>query len=159
MADRVLEDLSERIAETSATIQRLPLPTATVVANDFYELLLNLVGNALRYRRPDAPPVVTLSGGINDGTAWIEVADNGRGIPESEQQRIFEPFERGSAAPNGGTGIGLAICRRVVESHQGRLTVKSRVNEGSVFRAEFPLTPSDRRAAHPETPLFAAAGR
>ncbi|MFW0796272.1 HAMP domain-containing sensor histidine kinase [Gordonia sp. CPCC 205515] len=105
----------------------------------------NLLGNALRLAPDDS--TITLGGGSVDGWAWIAVADQGPGIADADQQRIFERFRR---ADNGdtvegrrGSGLGLTIARQIVESHEGRLEVHSRLGVGSTFVIWLP----DRAAA------------
>lgn len=154
IAERVTEDLYERIREAGATVRSSNLPFAYVVPSEFYELFLNLVSNALRYRRPGVAPEIEIRGGSGHRSIWLEVEDNGQGIPEAERERIFEPFHRGSGAAGPGTGIGLTICRKVVSAHHGRISVTSRVGEGTVFRVEIPSEPpAPRGNAKERTPV------
>jgi signal transduction histidine kinase len=102
-------------------------------------VLLNLVTNALTYRRPGVEPVVTISAQRDGDEVAIRVADNGIGIPEDARESIFEPFRRlvsDEAYP--GTGIGLAIVRRSVRAMGGEVTVQSEPGAGSVFTVRLP---------------------
>jgi two-component system phosphate regulon sensor histidine kinase PhoR len=105
------------------------------------QVLANLVENAIKYS-PGGPITVSAAG---DGrSVRIEVADSGIGIPERDQQRIFERFVRLDPALSrgvGGTGLGLYICRELVERMGGRITVRSREGVGSTFTVELPAAP------------------
>jgi len=128
-------NLSEQIAETGGRIEVLqPLPA---VLGDFTNLISvfhNLLSNSLKYRDPNRAPVIQLIASQESVAQWtIRVKDNGIGINPKYHQRIFEPFKRlhGSEIP--GTGIGLALCQRIVETEGGRITVESTPGEGSTF--------------------------
>lgn len=101
------------------------------------QVVINLLNNALRYNRPGGD--VTLRTGVADGRAFIEVADTGIGIPADKLDLIFDRFYRvdnSRDAKTGGVGLGLAICRTIVEAHDGTLTVSSELGRGSCFRIE-----------------------
>jgi PAS domain S-box-containing protein len=148
--ERVAGDLSLRLNETGGTLTLdAPgdLPAVTADATQLYQLLLNLVGNALKFNREGVPPVVTVRL-LPDETVGvpivrIEVADNGIGFKQEQGERIFAPFQRlhGRDAYEG-TGIGLAICRRIVERHGGTISVQSQPGEGTTFAVALPLTPA-----------------
>ena len=100
----------------------------------------NLIDNALKYSPDDSP--VHIRAGRNHESGYVEIQDRGVGIPPAEQDRIFEEFYRGTFTdPQNvkGTGLGLALVRRIVEGHQGSIQVESRPGGGSVFRIELPL--------------------
>lgn len=148
--DRVAGDLSIRIEETEGTlVLDMPedLPPLTADSTQLYQLLLNLAGNALKFNRPDVPPRVTVR--IRAGEAEhvsciiIEVTDNGVGFKQQFANRIFAPFQRlhGRNAYEG-TGIGLAICRRIVERHGGTISATSEPDEGATFRVVLPTNPN-----------------
>lgn len=121
---------------------RLPagLPHVRGDANNLQEVLQNLLDNAVQYTPADGRIDVFASSA--DGQVVITVSDNGIGIPQAEQARIFERFYRVDAARSreaGGTGLGLAIARHIVEAHGGHLWVESAVGEGSRFHFSLPV--------------------
>ncbi|WP_229380172.1 ATP-binding protein [Haloterrigena salifodinae] len=136
--DDVLADLRLRIAESDAKIDVGDLPTVDGDRNQLHQLFQNLLTNALEYSG-DEPPRVEIAA-RRDGRQWIvSVSDEGIGIEPGEQERIFEVFERlHSRAEYDGTGIGLALCQRIVERHGGDIWVNSEPGEGSTFSAAFP---------------------
>jgi signal transduction histidine kinase len=104
--------------------------------------LQNLIGNALKYHRPDVPPVVRVEGRVAEGgtRGEVTIADNGIGFDEKHRERMFELFAR--LHPKGGyegTGLGLAICKKVAERHGGSITAHSTVGRGSEFVVTLPL--------------------
>jgi signal transduction histidine kinase len=126
-------NLDVLIRETGAEIEYGELPTVTGDALQLLQLIQNLIGNALKYRRPDVRPRVRLSA-RQDGPNWVfAVEDNGEGISLQYQQNIFEPFKRLHSGEVPGTGMGLALCKKVVERHAGRLWVQSEPGIGSTF--------------------------
>ncbi len=142
VVDIALQNLRAAIAEAGATVTvDCGLP---VVAGDFNELVRlfqNLLGNAVKYRAADRAPVVRLSCRGEDGAWRVAVADNGIGIPEEHRDRVFGIFQRlHSRDRYEGTGIGLAVCKKIVEHHQGRIWVESTPGRGSVFHVSLPLT-------------------
>jgi PAS domain S-box-containing protein len=132
--DEVLADLAPAIGESGAVIERGSLPTVVGNRTGLGRLLQNLVSNAVKFRRDDVTPHVSI-GADADGDGWrIYVADNGIGIPDADRQRVFGMFSRlhGSASYPG-TGIGLAICEKVVEAHGGRIWIEPTDTPGSRF--------------------------
>jgi signal transduction histidine kinase len=107
--------------------------------NEFVQLFEHLIGNALKYVHPDVQPRISVSAGRQADGLVISVADNGIGIAPEYQSKIFNVFQRLHArASYPGTGIGLAICRKVVEVHGGHIWVESQPGEGSTFRFTLP---------------------
>lgn len=103
------------------------------------QLFQNLVSNAIKYRKPDVPPVVTLSAQRRTGEWLFSVEDNGIGIAAEYQERIFGLFKRlYTQAQYPGTGIGLSLCQRIVERYHGRIWVESQPGVGSTFFFNFP---------------------
>jgi light-regulated signal transduction histidine kinase (bacteriophytochrome) len=136
--DRVVVLLDAAISESNAQITRTPLPTVRGDATQLAELLLNLMTNALKYRGREAPSVqLTAERGSNE---WrFAVRDNGIGIAARHHERVFEIFQRlHNQQQYPGTGIGLAICRRVVQRHGGRIWLASEPGCGSVFYFTIP---------------------
>lgn len=116
--------------EESAALQAVGEERAVI------QVLVNLIGNAIRHSPPDG--LVSLILGHDDNRAWVTVADQGKGIDVADQQRIFERFERADEAP-GGTGLGLAIARRLARSMGGEVTVESAVGRGARFTLVLPI--------------------
>src|SRR5262249_25939087 len=130
-----------------------PLPTIEADATQMRQLLQNLMGNALKFRRPDIPPVVQVESamlGSSDGDSeaeargtWCQltVADNGIGFDETYRERIFEVFQRlHNRSEYEGTGMGLAICRKIAESHRGTISAKGLPGQGATFIVNLPIT-------------------
>lgn len=137
--EAALSNLHAAIAESGGTVSCGPLPTVAGDEMQLMELFQNLVGNALKFRHPDVPPVVRIGAEQRDGDWLFSVADNGIGIAPEYHEHIFTIFERlHTQETYPGTGIGLAICRRVVERHGGRVWVESEPGAGTVFRFILP---------------------
>jgi PAS domain S-box-containing protein len=132
------------LAEAEASL-RVPDPLPTVMADrrQIISLFQNLIGNAIRYRRPGGDCIITVSWERNDDWATVSVSDTGIGIDPTNAERVFGVFQRlrviGDESDTG-TGMGLAICRRIVERHGGRIWVESPGrNQGTTFRFTLPL--------------------
>ena len=114
------------------------LPTLLADRTQLVQVLTNLIANSLKYCRPDLPPVVRVSA-RHDKNSWrLEIADNGVGIPKEHRERIFRIFQRLHGRDVPGTGIGLAICRKIVERHQGSIEVGENPHGGAAFTVVFP---------------------
>ena len=106
------------------------------------QVLFNLVENALKFTEP--PGAVGVRTHLKENHWHLEVWDTGRGIPRAECERLFHPFEQGQHQDaKKGWGLGLYICRTIVEAHGGRIEVESEVGSGSVFRVSLPLVGSE----------------
>lgn len=151
LAQDVVEDLDALRRESGGDVVLEPLPRLVADPLRMRQLLQNLIANGLRFRREDVPSVVRVSGSVvDDETAEIVVADNGIGFDAHHADRVFELFER--LHPRGaypGTGMGLALCRRIVEAHGGTITVASAPGEGSTFTVRLPLAPPPAAADAP----------
>jgi two-component system sensor histidine kinase KdpD len=101
------------------------------------QVLTNLIDNAIKYTPKDMP--ISLTAKMDGGSILVEVADRGAGIPAGEEERIFEKFVRGSTA-GGGIGLGLTICRAIVNAHGGRIWVENRPKGGAIFRFTLPIS-------------------
>ncbi|MBF0108645.1 MAG: PAS domain S-box protein [Magnetococcales bacterium] len=141
--DQALSHLTQWISESQATITRDPLPTLQADAPLMIQLFQNLLGNALKFRG-EHPPVIHVTAEKN-ASQWIfSVTDNGIGIDSRHHERIFLIFQRlHSKARFEGTGIGLALCKRIIERHGGSIRVESTPNQGSTFLFSLPDHPSD----------------
>jgi PAS domain S-box-containing protein len=136
----VLADLELRLHQTGGRVEIGSLPPVFAAPLQMRQLFLNLVGNALKFRRPDAPPVVTVSGRRRGDMAEVVVSDNGIGFEPEYGERIFEVFQRLHGRQEyEGTGIGLAICRKIVERHGGTIVADSTPGAGATFTFTVPL--------------------
>jgi PAS domain S-box-containing protein len=134
-----LANLVGAVAESGVRITADPLPSLRVHSTHLQQLFQNLIGNAIKYRSPDRLPVVHVTA-ARENAHWIfAVSDNGIGIDPRYQERIFGLFKRlHTSEEYSGTGIGLAICQRIVERYQGRIWVESEPGRGSTFRFILP---------------------
>jgi signal transduction histidine kinase len=148
-----LKNLQASIGECGAAITHDPLPTVIADRAQLVQLLQNLVGNAVKYRGPQAPCVHISA--RQEGRAWVfSVRDNGIGIDKQYWDRIFIIFQRlHTAAEYPGTGIGLAICKKIIDRHGGRIWVESDPGQGATFYFSLPNTAS---TAEPPAALQAA---
>jgi PAS domain S-box-containing protein len=137
-----LINLSVSIEESGAIVN-VPdsLPALHVDPGDFVRLFQNLIGNAIKYRSPERSPVITLSA-VHKANTWeFRIADNGIGIEPQYFDRVFLIFQRlHSRGETAGTGIGLAICKRVVNRYQGHIWVESVPDEGTTFCFSLPVS-------------------
>jgi PAS domain S-box-containing protein len=138
-----LEILSLLIEETGAiVVVAEPLPVVEGHRIALTQLMLNLISNALKYRKPDKPPEVTIGAERGDEEWIISVTDNGPGIHPKDYAKIFVIFERLDPAKSSGTGLGLALCQKIVERHGGRIWVESELDAGSTFHFTLPVRKS-----------------
>ena len=152
----VVSDLETRIAETGAKVDVGELPLVEADPMQMRQLFQNLIGNALKFGRPDVPPRVAVFAAYSDGSeappdaapadphCRVMVEDNGIGFDEKHRERIFVPFQRlHGRTEYEGTGMGLAICRRIVERHGGDITATGVPGQGTVFTVSFPVEPPE----------------
>jgi PAS domain S-box-containing protein len=154
IASEVSADLEARAEQTGGRIEIEALPAIDADPMQMRQLLQNLIGNALKYYRPGIPPVVRIysrkleamreefskDDALPLQTCEILVADNGIGFDEKYLDRIFTVFQRlHNKTEYEGTGVGLAICRKIVERHGGSITARSRPGEGATFVVTLPL--------------------
>ncbi|WCB92853.1 hypothetical protein DSM104299_01553 [Baekduia alba] len=143
LVDDVLGVLGPAIEQERAQVVVQDLPVLEAEPTQLAQLLQNLIGNAVKFHPPDRPPTVTVTARRTIGACVVTVADDGIGIPETDQERIFAMFTRLHGRDEyAGTGIGLAICRRIAERHGGRIYVESGVGAGSAFHTLLPDTPA-----------------
>lgn len=141
-------DLEPRLAACGGRIEAGPLPSIEGDPAQLQRLIQNLIGNGLKFRRPGVAPVVTVSAEPTASGAWtIRVADNGIGFDPKHRERIFGLLQRLHGRHEyEGTGMGLAICRRIVECHDGEIFADGRPGEGSVFTVTLPA--AARKVGH-----------
>ena len=149
---KVKEDLIERIEENNVEIISSKLPIVNGVSFQIEQLFNNIISNAIKYRKADVSPIINLTSSIstynakrtNDPTdnkkyLKISVNDNGIGFDQEHSKKIFELFQRlHNQNEYSGTGIGLAICKKIIENHKGFIVADSTPNEGTTFHIYFP---------------------
>ena len=148
----VIADLEARIEQVGGQVEIDRLPTIEAEPLQMRQLFQNLIGNALKFSRPNEKPMVKISGiGLKDRVRWREidgtaremvqltVSDNGIGFDQKYVEKIFQVFQRlhGREAYEG-TGMGLAITRKIAEHHSGEITAKSKPGEGATFIVTLP---------------------
>lgn len=136
----VLVDLEGRILESGARVEACPLPRVRANGLQMQQLFQNLIGNALKFCRKGTLPRIVVEGAAEGEFAVITVSDDGIGFEEKFRDRIFQPFTR--LHPRGefeGTGLGLALCARIVQSLGGEIKAESRPGEGASFTLRLPL--------------------
>ena len=143
VARAVLSDLETRIERLGATVEIGTLPSLSADVVQMSQLLQNLIGNALKFHKPDEPPAVKVSSSFAEAdqrSCHIVVEDNGIGFEEKYVDRIFQVFQRLHGRNEyEGTGIGLAICRQIAERHGGSITAHSQPGKGAKFIVTLPL--------------------
>jgi two-component system, chemotaxis family, sensor kinase Cph1 len=128
-----LENMQVKIAESQANVRYENLPHITGNENQFVQLFQNLVSNAIKFRS-EQPPEIHVSASRHNHEWLFAVRDNGIGIEEQYLERIFVMFKRlHTKEKYPGTGIGLAVCRKVIEHHRGRIWAESKLGEGTTF--------------------------
>ncbi|ETX00324.1 MAG: hypothetical protein ETSY1_11665, partial [Candidatus Entotheonella factor] len=162
VTQEVLSDLEIRIEEVEAQIEIGQLPTIDADPVQMQQLIQNLISNALKFHRPDVSPVITIDAHPSDAAllltevsseapamCQLTVTDNGIGFDEKYLDRIFTVFQRlnGRSAYEG-TGIGLAVCRKIVERHRGHITAQSRPDHGATFVVTLPYLQLQEGAQH-----------
>jgi signal transduction histidine kinase len=154
LVSEVLEMLAAPIQDAGAVVDVDELPGVTGDPANLRQVFQNLIGNAIKFCDDD--PHVSVTAERNGGVVRFAVADNGIGMDPKDAKEIFEPFHRlhgGSHYP--GTGIGLAVCERIVEHHGGRIWAESEPGQGSTFRFELPASTAtaQRPAPRDEAPV------
>jgi light-regulated signal transduction histidine kinase (bacteriophytochrome) len=141
VASEVISDLDVQINQASGKVEVQPLPTVIGDLLLVRQLFQNLIGNALKFHTPGVPPRIKVYAQLLPGNAvQVCVEDNGIGFNMEDAERIFQPFQRLlSRSQYEGNGMGLAICKKIVERHGGTITAVSKLGEGSTFRVTLPL--------------------
>jgi signal transduction histidine kinase len=146
----VISDLEVRIQERNGRVEAVDLPVVFGDRGQLAQLFQNLIGNGLKFQKPGEGPLVKVSSEaiVSDASAWrITVEDNGIGFDEKYRERIFQIFQRlHGRSEYEGTGIGLAICRKIVERHGGVIAAHSSPGAGAKFVITLPRSnPGDNR--------------
>jgi PAS domain S-box-containing protein len=134
-----LSNLRAAIDESNATVTSGELPSLKVDAARMAHVFQNLIGNAIKYRKPDEPPRIHISCTKHSNEYLFSVQDNGLGFENRYAEQIFGVFKRLHGGEIPGTGIGLAICKKLVESHGGRIRAESTAGVGSTFYFSLPI--------------------
>jgi light-regulated signal transduction histidine kinase (bacteriophytochrome) len=146
---QALRNLEASVNSSRATIAHDPLPSLAVDAGQIRQLFQNLIGNALKFHG-EQPPNIHIGAQRQDGRWVFWVRDNGIGIEPQYYEKIFHIFQRLHTRKDyPGTGIGLAICKRIVERHGGTIWVESQPGQGSTFYFSLPDTPSKTAPEEP----------
>lgn len=152
IAAEVVSDLEGRLQQVSGRIEVRALPSIEADPTQMRQLFQNLIGNALKFHRPGVTPVVEVEGKVStEGDRGprlvLSVKDNGIGFEEVYLDRIFEVFQRLHGRNEyEGTGIGLAICRKIAERHGGTITARSALGEGATFIVTLPVRQSNEES-------------
>jgi chemotaxis family two-component system sensor kinase Cph1 len=141
--NRTLKNLRQRIGETGAIITHDPLPTVMADETQLIQLFLNLIGNAIKFRSSQPPKIHISAKRLED--EWLfSVQDNGIGLDPQFSDRIFIIFQRLHTRDEyPGTGMGLAICKKIIECHRGRIWVESQLGQGTTFYFTIPVRGCD----------------
>lgn len=140
IARDVLSDLESRIEQKEASVTIEEMARIQADPTQIRQLLQNLVGNALKFSHVERPLQIKISAKIAGGTCQICVEDNGIGFDTKYLDRIFKPFQRlHDRSEYEGSGMGLAICRRIVERHSGSITATSEIDKGATFIVSLPV--------------------
>jgi light-regulated signal transduction histidine kinase (bacteriophytochrome) len=153
IVDEVKEDLKEEIEQKNATIENCENCEANIIPFQFRQLLYNLVSNSLKFSNPEMPIIIKISSEIVKGAALenkklekdadychIKVSDNGIGFEQQYSSKIFEVFQRlHGKLDYTGTGIGLAIVKKIVDNHNGIITATGEKNKGATFDIYIPV--------------------
>lgn len=143
LAQEVLSDLENQIERTKGRVEIGDLPMIEADPTQMRQLLQNLIGNALKFRHEERAPLIKVSARIERDACHLSVEDNGIGFDPQYLDRIFKPFQRlHNREEYEGSGMGLAICRRIVERHGGSITATSTLGKGTTFLVTLPIHPS-----------------
>jgi signal transduction histidine kinase len=138
IAQETTEVFRKEIESCGASIECENLPRVQADERQMHQLLRHLIGNALQSRRRDAALEIRIYGWSEGASRGFSIADNGQGFESRDAERIFEIFARGDRHTREAVGVGLTICRRIVERHGGSLTATGEVGQGATFRIEWP---------------------
>ncbi|MCI5081160.1 MAG: ATP-binding protein [Saprospiraceae bacterium] len=140
----VQEALAKKIATHQAIIQYKELPTIHGIHSQIMQLFQNLISNSIKFRKAGSNPIISISAKAEKGRWMIHVTDNGIGIEMAKQDKVFKIFSRLHHFKDyPGHGIGLALCKRIVELHHGQITIKSTPGQGTTFSFDLPEMPTE----------------
>jgi signal transduction histidine kinase len=144
LLDDILSDLQGDITKANADIRVGNIPDVTGNKVQIRMLLQNLISNALKFSDPSRTPIIEISGRVVSSSSYkqfeLSIRDNGIGIAEEFQERVFGLFTRlHDYSAYQGSGIGLAVCQRVVNNHGGQIELTSQEGKGTTFKVVFPV--------------------
>ncbi|MGE5514705.1 MAG: ATP-binding protein [Bacteroidota bacterium] len=144
-ATRARDSLMAAIDETGTTVEIAALPVVTAIESQMVGLFQNLLGNAIKYAAEGRAPHVAITTRREGGNWVVRIADNGIGIAVNDRDRVFQVFQRLHRRGISGSGVGLALCRRIAERHRGTITIEDREDgqPGSVFVLRLPALPAN----------------
>ena len=146
---RALGNLGRRIEQTGAELTSDPMPSLVSDNTQLMQLFQNLIGNAIKFRKPDVPPQIHIGVERQEDVWQFSVRDNGIGIEPQFADRIFVIFQRLHTRDEyPGSGMGLAICKKIVECHRGQIWVESELEQGATFYFTIPVGGRDRHHGH-----------
>ena len=140
----------QSITEAGAEVEVGSLPAVQADATALCQVFSNLIGNCLKYRSADRRLKIEIGGQVEGDAVHYWVRDNGLGIPEAGQARLFQVFQRLHPQQAQGEGMGLAIAHRIIERHHGKIWAESREGEGSTFHFSLPADPDSQRKVFEE---------
>ena len=148
----ILNDLELLISEKKAVFHISAIPKLEVIPSLMRHLFFNIIGNALKFSKPDVPPEIFMSSELNDDNCSISIRDNGIGFDERYVEKIFILFQRlNQREQYEGTGIGLAIAKKIVDKHNGTITARSKPGEGATFLISLPVHQKNDNIHHSST--------
>lgn len=150
LMDQLYQHIRPAVKEKNGSINIEHLPTVLGRGTELFLLFQNLISNSLKFAHPERPPRINISYEKKGANYQIRVEDNGIGIPMSEKERIFRIFYRYGDNGQPGTGVGLAICKKVVRNHDGTIEVSSKMDQGSTFIVTLPTDGVTRKTLGPE---------
>jgi len=141
--EELRRDFKPELDAAHAALRKSELPEVEADPRHVYQLFRNLIENSIKYRRADVPLEIRAFGRRTEDAVEIQFRDNGRGFAAGDEEKIFEIFERAGETGAEGVGLGLAVCRRIVERCGGEIEASSAPEGGAVFDIRFPRPEGD----------------